>query len=54
MYDPSGKFTGVVARPDDFAPNAAGLDLAADKAGRIYVLDPDARAVRVFVSKQAK
>lgn len=50
-YDASGRFTGVVATPEDFAPNAAGLDLAADKAGRIYVLDPDARAVRVFAAR---
>jgi hypothetical protein len=53
VYDAKGVFQGVVAPPDAFASNAAGLDVAADARGRIFVLDTAARAVRVFVRKKA-
>ncbi len=48
VYDPQGKFVCVVAGPDDFARNAAGLDLAVDSQQRIWVLDPTAKKVHVY------
>lgn len=51
VYDAEGNFTSVVAAPDDFQEGAVGLDLAVDAAGRILVLDPDRRQVRVFAPK---
>lgn len=47
-YDAKGAFEGVVAGPDRFDADATGLDLAAAFDGRVYVLDPKRRAVRVF------
>jgi len=64
VYDPAGKFLGVVAGPGQFvahdravqARGAKGqgvraLDVAADKAGRVFVLDPASNKVRVFRPK---
>ncbi|MBI3945335.1 MAG: hypothetical protein HY321_05415 [Armatimonadetes bacterium] len=48
LYGAGGALESVVAPPDVFAASAAGLDLAVDARGRILVLDPVARAVRVF------
>ena len=53
VYRPSGMLASVVAPPSAFAEGTAGLDLAVDAAGRILVLDPRERAVRVFVRKKA-
>jgi len=57
--DISGDFAGVVAAPRAFAASAgpgfgegfAGFDLAVDSKDRVFVLDPAARAVRIFVLK---
>jgi len=46
-----GTLESVVAVPDDFSPKAAGLDLAVDGEGRIYVMDPAAGTVKVFARK---
>jgi hypothetical protein len=51
VYNASGEFESVVAPPSAFEDNAEGLDLAVDSAGRILVLDPDARSVRIFTKK---
>ncbi|HUU11319.1 MAG TPA: hypothetical protein VM431_12405 [Phycisphaerae bacterium] len=51
VYDPEGHFISVVAAPDDFDEGTVGLDLAVDAAGRILVLDPERRQVRVFAPK---
>jgi len=60
LFDADGEFAGVVAGPASFArhdglltgrPTDAGclaLDVAADAAGRIFVLDPVVNEVRVF------
>lgn len=48
ILGPDGEFVGLVAGPDAFADGITGLDLAADAAGRIYVLDPVAATVRIF------
>ena len=63
VCDPAGKLLCVVAGPEAFrragdagaarGPNDAGggCDVAVDRAGRVLILDPAAKAVRVFVKK---
>lgn len=53
VYDEAGKMVGVVAVPDSFADGTVIADLAVDEAGRVYVLDPKAGAVRIFDVKGA-
>jgi len=53
VYRPSGMLASVVAPPAAFAEGTVGLDLAVDAGGRILVLDPHVRAVRVFGHKKA-
>jgi hypothetical protein len=48
VYTREGTFENVVAGPGAFDAGAAGLDLATDLQGRIYVLDPRRKTVRVF------
>jgi sugar lactone lactonase YvrE len=48
LYGPQGDFKGVIAAPAAFAPDTRGLDLAVDARGRVLVLDPERRQVRVF------
>jgi hypothetical protein len=43
-----GVLDSVVAGPEQFDKESEGLDLAADAQGRVLVLDPIAKAVRVF------
>ena len=50
-YDRHGALIGVVAGPDAFDEDTTGLDLAVDSAGRVLVLDPSRRKVRVFVAR---
>jgi hypothetical protein len=38
----------VVAGPEQFAEGTVGLDLAADSGGRVIVLDPVYKTVRIF------
>ncbi len=67
VYSREGKFVGVVAGWESFAPNAASieetrekyrlpvLDVAADSQGRVLVLDPSVGKVRIFERvKEAK
>jgi len=54
VYDEEGNFRSVVATPADFAKGAVGLDVAADAKGRILVLDPSRRQVRIFVKKRSE
>lgn len=51
VYTPEGKLVAVAAEPQKFHEEVTGLDLATDKEGRIYVLDPLKKQVRVFISK---
>lgn len=51
VYSARGKLEALVAGQGAFRPEAAGLSLGADAQGRIFVLDPTRRAVRVFVHK---
>jgi hypothetical protein len=48
VHGPDGRFEAVVAGPENFAPGTEGLDLAVDAAGRILVLDPPGKALRIF------
>jgi hypothetical protein len=52
VYTPEGELASVVAPPAAFAEGTTGLDVAADSRGRIWVLDPVARKVRLFVRKK--
>ena len=53
IYNRQGRFVAVVAGPDRFRAGTKGLDLAVDASGRIYVLDPVQKAVRVFSKTEA-
>lgn len=48
IYNRLGEFVSIVAAPDQFKEGTVGLDLATDSSGRIYVLDPVRKAVRIF------
>jgi hypothetical protein len=51
IYDHGGIFQALVAGPEDFAGGTAGLDLAVDSRGRVIVLDPMSRSVRIFTEE---
>ncbi len=51
ICDETGCLRSVVAGPEAFAKGTVGLDLTVDSRGRVLVLDPVAKAVRVFVKK---
>ncbi|NLY02988.1 MAG: hypothetical protein GXY83_43605 [Rhodopirellula sp.] len=65
VYGADGAFVGVVAGPDLLAPTMtiteetredhelAVVDVAADSRGRVLVLDPAARKVRIFERRDA-
>ena len=53
IYDRQGRFVALVAGPNQFRAGTEGLDLVGDASGRIYVLDPAQKAVRVFSKTQA-
>lgn len=53
VYDARGAFVTAVADHERFRSQGGELDLACDGKGHIYVLDPAARVVRVFVKKNA-
>lgn len=53
VYAPTGQLQAVVAGPDQFSDGVVGLDLAVDAEGRIRVLDPSIKAVRIFEEKTA-
>lgn len=53
LYSPEGAFVGVVAGSESFSKNlfseqAPGMDLAVTEDGRILVLDPSLKQVRLF------
>lgn len=50
VYGSDGRFECVVAGPDQLDTQVA--DLAVDRDGRILVLDPKAKSVRIFESKK--
>lgn len=48
MYDPDGNFECIVAGPELFGHSIENLELATDSRGRILILDPEKRSVRIF------
>lgn len=48
VYNEIGDFKGVIAGSDLFEEDTRGLDLAVDSKGRVLVLDPVQKMVRVF------
>lgn len=51
IHDQTGKFSSVVATPDQFDKGTTGLDLALDSEGRVIILDPSRKQVRIFEKK---
>ncbi|MHB9025584.1 MAG: NHL repeat-containing protein [Armatimonadota bacterium] len=51
VYDAKGIFVGLVADPETLKPGPAGMDVAADAQGRIYLLDPRSGTVYVYERK---
>jgi len=47
-YKSDGTFKDVVAGSGSFVPDSKGLDLAVDKQGNVYVLEPYSRTIHVF------
>jgi hypothetical protein len=52
VFSDDGHLTSVVAGPDSFGGNRAGLDIAADAQGHVLVLEPGINAIRVFSEKR--
>ncbi len=50
-YKPSGELVGVVAAPDKFKEDQKVPDVTSDEQGRVYVLDPETKMIRVFEKK---
>jgi hypothetical protein len=48
IYQPNGKFLGLVATPQQFTEGTKGIDLAVDSHNRIIALDPQRKQLRVF------
>jgi hypothetical protein len=48
VYSRLGKLVSIVAGPDQFGEGMVGMDLAVDSAGRIYVVDPSGKMIRIF------
>ena len=48
VYNRLGNLESVVAGPNQFNDGTEGLDIASDSNGKIYVLDPMKKAVRIF------
>ncbi|MBP7504220.1 MAG: hypothetical protein KA780_02180 [Prolixibacteraceae bacterium] len=51
VYKPSGELVGVVAPPSKFVEDQKVPDITSDEKGRIYILDPEKRMIRVFEKK---
>ncbi len=51
IHNLDGSLRCVVATPNQFDEGAMGLDVAADRQGRVYVLDPGRNLVRIFEAK---
>ena len=51
VYDSDGIFQNVVAGPNELGDDGSARDLAVDSKGRVIVLDPATRSVRIYVRK---
>jgi DNA-binding beta-propeller fold protein YncE len=54
VYDAGGTFLEVVAGPDAFVSHAMGLDVCVTPDGRVLVLDPPSKSVRLFTRVAGK
>ncbi|MDP6544793.1 MAG: NHL repeat-containing protein [Phycisphaerae bacterium] len=58
VYSPEGKLLNVAVGPNDFLDSAKDArvvpDIAVDRTGRILVLDPTMKTLRIFKRKQAR
>lgn len=52
VYSPSGDFIGVVAGPESFKAEQPPCDIAVDKQGIIYAIDPGTGSIRIFKEKE--
>lgn len=52
VHWPDGTLESVVAGPEAFAPRVVGLELVVDAAGRVMVLDPATKTVRIFERRE--
>lgn len=52
IHNRIGEFTALVAGPDQFDEGTVGLDLAVDSSGRILVLDPKRKQLRIYIEKE--
>lgn len=52
VHNQLGEVVSLVAGPDQFVEGTVGLDLAADSAQRILVLDPKQKLVRIFIKNK--
>lgn len=50
-YKPSGELVGVVAAPVKFEEDQKIPDVCCDDQGRVYVLDPQKKMIRIFEKK---
>jgi sugar lactone lactonase YvrE len=51
VYEPTGEMRSVVAGPASFTPGTAGMDLACLPDGRLVVLDPARKRIRLFAPR---
>lgn len=52
LYADDGHLVSVIAPPTAFTSNRAGVDIAADSAGRVLVLEPGTSVIRLFAEKR--
>lgn len=53
VLNPEGELVGIVAGPQAFDQDITDLDVAVDSRGRVLVLDPVRKSVRIFVKTKA-
>ena len=51
VHSAYGAFESVVAAPGQFAETMTSLDVATDSSGKVFILEPASKSVRVFVLK---
>ncbi|MFA6294007.1 MAG: hypothetical protein WC637_19620 [Victivallales bacterium] len=51
LYSPSGDFIGVVAGPESFKAEQPPCDIAVDRKGMVYAMDPGTGNIRMFKEK---
>jgi hypothetical protein len=55
VFGPDGKLEGEVCSPEEFVPGSvSGHNIAVDSKDRIIVMDPDEKALRIFVHEKNK